>query len=135
LNINIPQHKGLQLFGIYPLENVNVSVLLQASSGLPYTPYVDPSLRVDINSARKPWTSTVDLRAIKKIWTAGFSTNVFVEITNLFNIQNVLNVYSRTGKPFDTGVEGLVGSSPDSDHNPSNVGPPRIIKAGVQLSW
>jgi hypothetical protein len=134
VNINIPQHKGLKLFGVYLFEDVNLSILFQASSGLPYTPYVDPSVRVDINSARKPWTSTVDLRAIKKIWASGFSTSVFIEITNLFNVENVLNVYSRTGKPFDTGVQGLVGSSPDADHNPSNVGPPRIIKAGIQVS-
>jgi outer membrane receptor protein involved in Fe transport len=135
LNINIPKNAGLKIFGFHPFEDVNLNILLQAASGLPYTPYVDPSLRVDINSARKPWTSTIDLRAIKKIWTAGFTTNVFIEVTNLLNVENVLTVYSRTGKPFDQGVEGLVGSSPDADHNPANVGPPRIIKAGIQLSW
>ena len=135
VNINIPQNKGLQIFGIYPFADVNLSVLFQASSGLPYTPYVDPSVRVDINSARKPWTSTVDIRAAKKIWNSGFPTSLFVEITNLFNVENVLYVYPRTGKPFVTGNTGFVGSSPDADHNPANLGPPRIIKAGIQLSW
>ena len=55
--------------------------------------------------------------------------------TNVFNRQNVVHVYSRTGKPFDTGLPGLVGSSPDADHDPTHVGPPRIIKTGIQLLW
>jgi len=56
-------------------------------------------------------------------------------VTNLLDVENVRNVYSRTGKPFDTGETGFVGSSPDADHNPANLGPPRIIKAGIQFSW
>ena len=62
-------------------------------------------------------------------------TAAFLEITNLFDRQNVVHVYSRTGKPFDTGELNLVGSSPDADHDPTHVGPPRIIKASVQLLW
>ncbi len=135
VSVTIPHEKGIQIFGIYPFDDLNMSVLLQSSSGFPYTPYVDPSVRVEINSARKPWTSTVDLRASKKIWSSFLSTNLFLEITNLLNVENVLYVYSRTGKPFDTGVSGFVGSSPDADHNPANLGPPRIIKAGIQFSW
>lgn len=135
LNVSIPHEKGVELLGLYPFGDVNMNLLLQASSGFPYTPYVDPSVRVEINSARKPWTSTVDFRATKKIWSAGFTSNIFVEVTNLLDVENVRNVYSRTGKPFDTGETGFVGSSPDADHNPANLGPPRIIKAGIQFSW
>ncbi|MCW9096923.1 MAG: hypothetical protein OQJ93_05995, partial [Ignavibacteriaceae bacterium] len=58
---------------------------------------------------------------------------IFLEITNLLNTENVVFVYSRTGKPFDTGESGLVGSSPDADHNPAHLGPPRIIKLGAQI--
>ena len=86
-----------------------------------------------MNSARKPWTSTVDLRALKTIPLGVMSLGLFLEITNLFNTENVVYVYSRTGKPFDTGLSGLVGSSPDADHNPNYVGPPRIVKMGLQI--
>lgn len=134
-NVRTPDESGPEIFGFFPFSNSSLTVLIQASSGLPYTPYVDPSLRVEINSARMPWTSTVDLRALKKIRLGNFSTNFFLEITNLFNTENVKTVYSRTGKPFDTGVEGLVGSSPDANHNPAHLGPPRIVKAGFQFSW
>ena len=135
VNIDIPHENGLKVLGFYPFADLNVNILAQAASGQPYTPYVDPSVRIDVNSARKPWTSTVDLRAVKKLWTAGLALNVFVEITNLLNTENVRYVYSRTGKPFDTGIEGLVGSSPDADHNPAHLGPPRILKAGIQIGW
>ena len=133
VNFNVPRNEGPEFFGIKPLSDFNFNVLFQAGSGLPYTPYVDPTVRIEVNSARKPWTSTVDIRAVKKIWIFDFATSVFVEVTNLFDTENVRYVYSRTGKPFDTGQAGLVGSSPDADHNPAYLDPPRIIKAGIQL--
>ena len=133
LNFNIPDNSGMDVLGIDFLSNFNLNVILRANSGLPYTPYVDPTVRIDINSARKPWTSAVDLRAIKTIPFGLVSAAIFLEITNLFDTENVVYVYSRTGKPFDTGQSGLVGSSPDADHNPIYVGPPRIIKLGAQI--
>jgi outer membrane receptor protein involved in Fe transport len=133
LNFNIPENSGLDLLGMDILSNFNLNVIFIANSGLPYTPYVDPTVRIDVNSGRKPWTSTVDLRAIKTIPFGVVSAALFLEITNLLNAENVVYVYPRTGKPFDTGESGLVGSSPDADHNPSYVGPPRIIKMGVQI--
>jgi len=133
LNLNIPQNSGMDILGIDLLSNFNLNVLLKINSGLPYTPYVDPTVRIDINSGRKPWTSTLDIRAIKTIPFGLVSFALFLEITNLLNTENVVYVYSRTGKPFDTGQSGLVGSSPDADHNPIHVGPPRIIKLGAQI--
>ena len=88
-----------------------------------------------MNSARKPWTSTVGLRMLKKMWFSDIGVSVFMEVSNLLNTENVRYVYPRTGKPFDTGQSGLVGSSPDADHNPNYVGPPRIITAGAQFIW
>ena len=135
VNVTMPEGYGPEILGLKPLSDFNLNVLYQLGSGLPYTPYVDPTLRIEINTGRKPWTSTLDLRVMKKVSLSMFKTAFFVEATNLLDRQNVVNVYSRTGKPFDTGLPGLVGSSPDADHNPANVGPPRIIKAGVQLLW
>ncbi|MFC2103112.1 TonB-dependent receptor domain-containing protein [Bacteroidota bacterium] len=133
LNFSIPDKSGIDVLGMDLLSNFNLNVIFRANSGLPYTPYVDPTVRIDINSGRKPWTTSIDLRAIKTIPFGGVAAALFVEVTNLLNTENVVFVYSRTGKPFDTGESGLVGSSPDADHNPSFVGPPRIIKMGVQF--
>lgn len=135
VNLSVPENEGVSVFGIRPFEGLDLNILVQAASGQPYTPYTDPSVRVEVNSARKPWTSTVDLRITKSVFRAGVGVNLFAEVTNLLDTQNVRTVYARTGKPFDTGVIGLVGSSPDADHNPAHLGPPRIIKAGVQVQW
>ena len=126
LNFFIPDKHGL-------LSDFNLNLIFRASSGLPYTPYVDPTVRIDVNSGRKPWISTFDFRAQKLITFGGVSTAFFLEVTNLFDTQNVSFVYSRTGKPFDNGQPGLVGSSPDANYNPAHVGPPRIIKLGAQI--
>ena len=128
LSFFVPKDHGL-------LSDLNFNFIFRASSGLPYTPYVDPTVRIDINSARKPWTSTFDFRLQKQFPFSFISLAWFFEVTNLFNNENVLWVYSRTGKPFDNGQPGLVGSSPDANHNPSNVGPPRTIKTGIQIIW
>ncbi len=106
------------------------NIICNAGSGLPYTPYVDPAFRVDMNSARMPWKFSMDARLNKKINLGRITLDTFIEITNLSNYQNVLWVYSRTGKPFDPGAS-LVGTSPDANHNPAHVGPPRAIKLGA----
>lgn len=133
LNFSVPNNSGIDILGMDLLSNFNLNLIFKANSGLPYTPYIDPTVRIDVNSGRKPWTSTVDLRAIKTIPFGGVSAAIFLEITNILNTENVVYVYPRTGKPFDTGLSGLVGSSPDADHNPAYLGPPRIIKLGVQF--
>jgi outer membrane receptor for ferrienterochelin and colicin len=133
LNFNIPDNSGMDILGMDILSNFNMNIIIRANSGLPYTPYVDPTVRIDVNSGRKPWTSTVDLRAAKTFPFGALSAAIVLEITNLFDTQNIVYVYSRTGKPFDTGLSGLVGSSPDADHNPNYIGPPRIIKVGLQI--
>jgi len=133
LNFGLPNNCGIDILGMDLLSNFNLNIIFLGNSGLPYTPYVDPTVRIDVNSGRKPWTSTVDLRAIKTIPFGGISAAIFLEITNILNTENVVYVYPRTGKPFDTGLSGLVGSSPDADHNPAYVGPPRIVKLGVQI--
>ena len=125
-NFYIPADYGI-------LSDINFNLIFRASSGLPYTPYVDPTVRIDVNSERKPWTSTLDFRLQKQFPVSFLSFAWFVEITNLLDTENVLFVYSRTGKPFDNGQPGLVGSSPDANYNPANVGPPRTITTGVQI--
>jgi len=115
--------------------DLNFNFIYRASSGLPYTPYVDPTVRIEINSARKPWVSTFDFRLQKRFPISTVALAWFFEVTNLFDTENVLWVYSRTGKPYDNGQPGLVGSSPDANYNPGHVGPPRTITTGVQFIW
>ena len=138
LSVNIyfrtPPKSGSVIFGRHLFANINANLLVNAGSGLPYTPYVDPTIRVDINSARKPWTYSADLRVKKRFSISSAAFTGFFEVTNLTDHQNVLYVYSRTGKPFDPGFAG-VGTSADANHNPAHVGPGREIKLGVSVDW
>ncbi|MGD9486459.1 MAG: TonB-dependent receptor [Calditrichaceae bacterium] len=107
------------------LENFGANVLFTFNSGHPYTKVTWPSggqvnayeAGVDymldtrdreaieaINSSTTPWNFNVDLRLDKsvKVWEKLNST-FYVRINNLFNIQNVINVYEGTGSAEDDG--------------------------------
>ncbi len=134
-SLNLDLVTPATLRGIWGLfANITANVLVTAGSGLPYTPYVDPTVRVPINSARKPWTFSADARLRRRFSFGRLRVEGLLEIINLTNHQNVLQVYARTGKPFDPGFSG-VGTSEDANHNPARIGPPRMIKAGFNVSW
>ena len=135
LSYNSGARGGLSFLGAKPFSNVNANLLLNVASGLPYTPYVDPTIEVEANSARKPWIYTLDLRLKKQLIMGPLKPAVFLEVMNLTNHENILAVNSRTGKPFDQGSSGLVGAGDDSNLNPAKLGPGRSIKAGISLGW
>ena len=118
----------------YFMKNTNISFLVNAASGLPYTPYFDVGARVDQNSERMPWTYTADLRIKKSIKIGSTSIAAFFEVNNLTNHENVLSVYSRTGDPFYRGFSGIAGSL-DYDYNPAHLGALRSFKLGTYINW
>ncbi len=134
LFIKTPSKSGPSIFGFHPFSKLNTNLLINTGSGLPYTPYVDPTIRVDINSARKPWTFSADLRMKKQFQVNSTALTIFLEIINLTDYENILYVYSRTGKPFDPGFSG-VGSSLDANYNPLHIGQPRTIKTGINFTF
>ncbi|MCK4352120.1 TonB-dependent receptor [candidate division WOR-3 bacterium] len=105
LNFEVPDKCGPLFGSIYPLQNLNLNILTQAGSGLPYT-VRDASMRIvgGIYSKRMPWTMTTDLKVEKRFNFSGVPYSVFCEVTNLFNAKNILNVYPVTGKPDDSGM-------------------------------
>ena len=64
---------------------------------------------------------------------SGIGVSFFIEATNFSDRINALSVYSRTGKPWDAGWGGL-GTSPDAVKDPSNVGPRREVRVGIELA-
>jgi len=135
ISYNSGEKVGGSILGMWPLANMNANLLINVASGLPYTPYIDPTIQVDVNSARKPWIYSLDLRLRKQFSAGGLKPAFFLEIMNLTNHENVLVVNSRTGKPFDQGSSGLVGSGDDGNLNPAKLGTGRSIKAGFSVGW
>jgi len=135
LTSRLPKSFGPDIFGFQPFSNFSTSILAQFSSGLPYTPSSeDFTKRFEKNSARMPWTKTIDIRLEKFIPASLFTFSLFAEVTNLFDWLNPLVVQPRTGVVWDDGVSTLFGSGKDFKHNPNHVGAPRIIKLGATIA-
>jgi outer membrane receptor protein involved in Fe transport len=115
-------------------------------SGLPYTPSnytVGKATSLILpNSARYPFTMTVDLKA-DKYWTPvkGLRFATGFEIYNLLNRRNVRELYAATGNPWDsshqldTSVRSDGNLGTDYDHNPRNYYPPRQILLHLRLQF
>ena len=131
----LPKNFGPEFAGIYPFSNVNFSLLAEFSSGLPYTPISDDRTQYfEKNSARMPWTKSVDVRLEKKFPLSSIELSFFVEATNIFDWLNPFVVQPRSGKVWDDGKSTLFGSGRDFMHNPKDVGPPRIIQLGASVA-
>jgi len=78
-----------------------VNVLGNMGSGLPYTPTDARGRNIDDeNSGRMPFTSTFDAKAYYDIIIRNLANvRFYADITNLFDQNNILNVFNSTGKP------------------------------------
>ncbi len=120
-------------FLIGKLGGVNVN--FRAASGLPYTPYISEGVVVEENSGRKDWEYSLDIMVHQGVRLGKTTVDFFVKGINITDHLNPRYVYSRTGEPWDSGEEagGLMGSR-DYIIDPSNVGPRRLIKAGLRIT-
>jgi len=87
--------------------DMGMNLLYQFGSGTAYTPAQIYSVVHDrdwltpvasINSAYKPWTSTLDLKINKGLKLAGYRTTIYLLVNNLFNTNNVDEVYAGSGE-------------------------------------
>lgn len=111
-----------------------LGVNLKAASGLPYTPYISEGVVVEENSARMGWEYSLNVMIHQGVKIGPTLIDFFIKGTNITDHLNPRYVYSRSGEPWDSGEEtgGLMGSE-DYVMDPSNVGPRRIIKAGMRI--
>lgn len=131
--ISVPENEGPKIFDMYPLENTDISVILRASSGYPYTPGGRDVGFVVRNSLRMPGMYTVDLEIGKEIVLfKNIRMRIFAEILNATDYRNILYVYSDTGEP-DVTFEGE--QSEEYMNNPANYGAPRSIRLGIGLEF
>jgi len=94
------------------LENAGLNILLNAASGTPYTPtdvYNEVTLANvaaqpigPINSRYGPWTFQIDAKLNKTVPLAGQNLEIYVWALNIFNRDNVTNVYTGSGSAATT---------------------------------
>ncbi len=136
LSFTYPARQGASLWEKALLSNLNLNFIIQYASGFPYTPITDdPTLYIEPNSARMPWTGTVDMRVEKRWRLMGSQVGAFVEISNLFDRLNALRVQPFTGRLWDTGKLELLATGTDYVHDPSDAGPPRLITMGALITF
>jgi hypothetical protein len=101
LTAESPSDLGPRLGGLRPFGGLEGSVIVQWSSGLPYSRVATgtDSLVGLPNENRLPGTQTVDL-LIRKIITFGaVRGGIYLDIRNLLNRQNIVAVRKDTGSP------------------------------------
>ncbi len=100
--INVPLNKMVSK----TIQPMTIGIINDIGSGLPYTPTDNKGRRIgEANSARRPWTWTTDVRVKSGFNFGALKPIVFMDIKNLFDIKNVMSVYSNTGLPDDDGAE------------------------------
>jgi len=158
------------------LNNMGANLVARLGSGTPYstqsnaTPEAQTALGVasratlsgNVNGSRTPWNYRLDLRIDKNIdltWGGkqegsqkkAANLNIYLQVLNLLNTQNILKVYRYTGNPNDDGYTNDAGAqtviaaqaSQQSFrdlysvkvNNPANYSIPRRIRLGLLLSF
>lgn len=133
---------------ILPLQNFSLNFLYSLSSGSPYTPvdeYDNPSN--DENSELAPHTENANLKFTKNFsFGKNMKLRFYANVINLFNRDNVNNVYAKTGDPLDSGADldfdndGWIDTTTQSiysaaDRNPSNITAGRTFTFGLTYMW
>ena len=129
----IPEDEGPQIFGSAIFENMDFSLIMRASSGVPYTPSGRDIGFVEKNSLRNPGIYNIDFMIGKEFeFYDNLRFRLFAEILNLTDHRNVLYVYGDTGDPEFTQVGGY---SAEYMQDPSNFGPPRSVRIGFTMRF
>lgn len=130
ISFSIPQGVSPAIFGIRPLENSSANLIFRATAGRPYTP-TTKDRTLERNSQRRPWTQQWDLRLYRDFNVMGLRWSLFADVRNLLDITNVIQVFSRTGKPDDPGPEATNYS--DNYDRFHYYGTPRRINLGLRI--
>ena len=142
------------------LERSGINMLFQFTSGFNYTRWEgfgNSRTPVEsLNFSTTPWTYRLDMRIDKSFMVGPVDFNAYIWITNVFNTQNVANVFNTSGDPYDDGWlasevgktrndgYALYGSDKAALHerlylasiyNANNFDPPRQIRLGLRIDY
>lgn len=154
--------EGPTFFGMKPFSDMGFNMTNYAGSGTPYTQDGSPwggryQVKGAINGSRLPWNNRTSIRVDKSFSLKREGSarehfiNVYFYVQNVFNAQNVLSVYARTGSPTDSGFltsqfgqnQTNLAFSPESYAmfynmaimNPDNISLPRRFRLGVSYNF
>ena len=127
--------------GFYPLDKTSAHLTMVALSGSPYTPFLINLNRAGAtNSERMPWYVETNLAVRKKFEFAGVTWSTGLIVRNLFNRENIIDIYEETGSPTDPGrratdaIDNGAASLTLYDR-PYYFSDPRMIDLTLELSF
>jgi hypothetical protein len=167
VDYRLNEKQGPEVFGVYPLERMGINVLFTFYSGHPYTlmsvkntiPFTGryDNNRISttpvsaVNANTTPWNQRFDLRIDRafKLPVAGITMNWYLWVMNVMNTQSVVDVWTMTGSPNQTGYLSTSAgqayyNSLTADQKKAygmremdylNYGTPRQIRLGCRLSF
>ncbi len=140
------------LFGFKLPDNWLVTLEWRYGSGEPYTPSRWttglPTNQIRENSARYPWHEVTNLK-FEKYFTLKGNTHLVagVDVKNLFDSENVRELYTETGNAYDSTHPDNYGDAysemwpgpynvgTDYDHNYRNYDPPRQVLISLGITF
>lgn len=144
------------------LENTGVNLLYNIASGTPYTPtYVYNEITLaavsstpsgPLNSRYGPWTSNLDLKAVRGFTLGTTKLEAFATVLNVFDAKNPIAVYTSTGSPDATSwlntqdgqtfITSAAANGKDgeglyrlAEDNPNLYSNARLVRFGVRASF
>lgn len=156
----ITRKKGETEKSMLLLENTGINFLFSGGSGLPYTSRnIQGDIEGMLNSSRLDWQFRIDARIDRDVaLTFGKgekkrkgNLNIYFQILNLLNTQNIMYVYPATGTPNDDGYltapefQAAIQTQTSENayrtlyalhtDNPNNYSLPRRVRFGIELSF
>jgi len=142
------------------LQRLGLNMLFQFTSGFNYTRwegYGNARTPLEsLNFSSTPWTYRMDLKLDKSFMAGPLDLNVYIWITNVFNTQNVVQVFNTSGDGYDDGwLASATGETRgdgyalygedkralfqrlylNSIYDATNFDPPRQIRLGFRLNY
>jgi len=161
-------YNGPVWFGSKVFQNAGANMMMSAGSGTPYSKQSNitqeaasgindrSTLEGSLNGSRLPWQFRLNAKVNKEFeikWSDKKSShiNVYVQVQNLFNAQNIISVYRATGNPGDDGyltssaAQNSIDARNDPDafrylyslavNNPDHYSLPRMWRAGLSIQF
>jgi hypothetical protein len=140
------------------LQRLGLNLLFQLTSGFNYTrgSWKTEKAVESLNYSTTPWTYRLDMKLDKSIMIGPVDVNIYLWITNVFNRQNVVQVFNFSGDAYDDGHLATNDGKADSDryarygddkaalyeklyrtlnYNYNHFGEPRQIRLGFRLDY
>ena len=128
-----------------PVDGLNLTFINRLQSGTPYTTIRDDIVSNLKNNAARPIFYSTDVRAFYRLPFTEQNFQLFLQVQNLFDIEQEVNVFSDTGRA-DESVElerlrragGVVGGLNSLDEwyfNQGFFGAPRKVSLGLNYRF